>query len=550
MSAQEKPDLNDPEVAEKVVAERVKVRIIKNEEDDSHADPHPQPVHYVKPTWEGPPPELARQRDILSVWAKTHPAVGLAGEEVLKSLAYLALTSRVLEWGAVGNRPVSLVAKGPSSSGKSFATAGTIKFFPEGTAIELSGASSKFMVYDDESYAHRFIYVAEYSGIKDDDVFLTTLRTLLSEGHFEYGSVDTTTGRPVSFKVRKEGPTGLIVTTTQTSVHPELETRLLSTRTDDTPMQTRRIFRALAELEHKGSTFDYQPWHDLQRWIEAQNNRVEIPFIGEFAELMPATAVRTRRDFTTVMSLVRAHAILHQANRKRGRDGRILATLDDYEQVRQLIEPMIAEGSDAHVPEALIEVVDKVDDLYRVSGSPVTTAQLLQHLKIGKGALLDRIKRAVASGYLTDLRPAGKYNAPWQVAPGEAVPEAKPFLPTPEGLRQLRQSDTVPQTGMVEPKTVSDRSSDSKSDTEPQEMSETASDTSSDIGFSHNHAGLRDTCRMSDVSDGHGGSEDLLVIGDDGYHVLVNRRHAEGHLTDRERETLIARHRALRKVLA
>ena len=46
--------------------------------------------------------------------------------------------------------------------------------------------------------------------------------------------------------IEREGPTGLIVTTTQVALHPENETRLLSVPANDTPEQTAAILRMLA----------------------------------------------------------------------------------------------------------------------------------------------------------------------------------------------------------------------------------------------------------------------------------------------------------------
>jgi hypothetical protein len=61
-------------------------------------------------------------------------------------------------------------------------------------------------------------------------------------------------------------------------------------------------------------------------------------------------AVRLRRDFGTVLALVRAHALLHQANRARDAEGRIVATLTDYGVIRELVADLLAEGVEASVP--------------------------------------------------------------------------------------------------------------------------------------------------------------------------------------------------------
>ena len=53
--------------------------------------------------------------------------------------------------------------------------------------------------------------------------------------------------------------------------------------------------------------------------------------------MIPAVAVRLRRDHQALLSLIRTHAILHQATRTRDDAGRIIATLDDYREVYALV---------------------------------------------------------------------------------------------------------------------------------------------------------------------------------------------------------------------
>ena len=55
---------------------------------------------------------------------------------------------------------------------------------------------------------------------------------------------------------------------------------------------------------------------------EARREPRRIPFMRELARLMPTVATRLRRDFVSVLCLVRAHAILHQATRERDDRGR------------------------------------------------------------------------------------------------------------------------------------------------------------------------------------------------------------------------------------
>src|SRR5215213_11964446 len=72
-------------------------------------------------------------------------------------------------------------------------------------------------------------------------------RSLLSEGRLRYETVEKTSEGMNPRLTEREGPTGLIVTTTLPRLHPENETRLLSLTVTDTQDQTRSVLAALAE---------------------------------------------------------------------------------------------------------------------------------------------------------------------------------------------------------------------------------------------------------------------------------------------------------------
>ena len=112
-------------------------------------------------------------------------------------------------------------------------------------------------------------------------------------------------------------------------MHRENETRVLSLTSDDSRGQTARVLRALAAEVNENVGLD--EWHQFQSWLEDQHERrVVIPYAGALAGLVPPVAVRLRRDFSAVLSLIKGHALLHQLSRNRDPEGRIVASLDDY----------------------------------------------------------------------------------------------------------------------------------------------------------------------------------------------------------------------------
>jgi len=150
------------------------------------------------------------------------------------------------------------------------------------------------------------------------------------------------------------------------------------------------------------------------------------------AERIPPVAVRLRRDFAQVLNLIRAHAMLHQAARKRDVAGRIVATLDDYEVVRDLLADIISEGVEATVSPAIRETVETTRRI-RASGSDeVSITQLAQALGLDTSAASRRAASAVRQGFLRNLE--DRKGRPARLCLGEPIPEPPSILPSREVL--------------------------------------------------------------------------------------------------------------------
>ena len=245
-----------------------------------------------------------------------------------------------------------------------------------------------------------------------------------------YEVVETTQNGFRPRRIEKQGPTGLLVTTTAVRLHPENETRLLSLAVTDTPEQTRAILRAIAE--NRVATVDPGPWLALQHWLAHAEHRVVIAYASALAERMPPVAVRLRRDLGQILALIRAHAILHQATRERDVEGRILATLEDYAVVRTLVLDVIAEGIDATVAPIVRETVAAMETLL-ADGQPEASLRQVAHaLGLDKSAAARRIAAAVQLGYLRNLE--DRKGRPARLTLGEPLPESVSILPSCEVL--------------------------------------------------------------------------------------------------------------------
>jgi hypothetical protein len=139
------------------------------------------------------------------------------------------------------------------------------------------------------------------------------------------------TGRFEARQIEKRGPTGLVTTSTK-SLGEQLGTRVLEVPVADDEAQTRAVMKAHARAvaSGKASPPDLSPFLALQRWLALQGTqRVVIPFAEVLSDLLPAKAIRMRRDFRQLLTCVQAIALLYQCQRPKTEDGAIIATLED-----------------------------------------------------------------------------------------------------------------------------------------------------------------------------------------------------------------------------
>jgi hypothetical protein len=144
--------------------------------------------------------------------------------------------------------------------------------------------------------------------------------------------------------------------------------------------------------------------------------------------------VRLGRDFGALLNLIRAHALLHQATRERDAEGRIVATIEDYAIVRELVADLVSEGIEATVPETVRDTVEAVKRLREASsGEPVTVVELARELKLDRSAVSCRVRNAKDRGYLRDLEENPR--KPSRLVLGDTLPADVQILPEPEAVR-------------------------------------------------------------------------------------------------------------------
>ena len=371
--------------------------------------------------------ELLDDPKLLDRIGKTMQARGYAGDLKPPKLAYVGMTSRLLE------RLQNQAFVSASGAGKNRTVDAAAELMPaEALYLEKAG-SARALIYTDEDFQHRVIIVAEADSIPEDGAAASAIRSLAADNYMAYDVVEknSKTNKWETCHIVKPGPTGLMTTSTR-SLGPQMSTRMLEISLPDDKEQTRAVMKAHARSVQPGQDKqeDLTPYLALQRWLTlAGVHQVAVPFADILATLVPPHAVRMRRDFRQLLTCIQAVALLHQRQRSKSREGWIVATIDDYAQARTLLAPIFDTILSEGVTPAIRQTVAAV-----APTEEVTEAELAQRLNLSKSTVHYRVHRALAGGWLVNNEKRERH--PAKLARGVPLPEESSALPSPETVKK------------------------------------------------------------------------------------------------------------------
>ena len=358
--------------------------------------------------------------DILTQLGNTLRSGGYAGDVRPAMMSYIGITSRLLE------APVNLAFISQSAAGKNAAIDAALPLFPEDAYYLVRASSPRALVYNEAIFTHRTVILTEADSLPEEGPAASAIRSLMSDGEMCYEVVEK--GKDGAFHVRKiikTGPTGLITTSTK-PLGDQANTRTLTVAISDSPEQTRLILHVQADRANEAlAAPDFCRWIALQRWLElAGERRVVIPYAHALADAVPVNAVRMRRDFYQLLTVIQCIALLHQRLRERDSQGRIIATMDDYSGARWLLEEVFTTTVHEGVTPSIRETVEAVA-LLLLKGNPVSEQDLVTELQLAKSTIHYRVQRAVQGSYLVNQNT--QRGKPAELVLGAPLPDGCPL---------------------------------------------------------------------------------------------------------------------------
>jgi len=264
---------------------------------------------------------FGKRPDLFEAILADYETCGLVGEEANKLLGYLAAISRKMP------EPLSVLILSSSGAGKTALQDAACGFVPPEDLVKLTSLSGKALFYKERtSLKHKVLALEEGAGAENASY---AIRNLISQGELvvEAAMKDPATGRITTMTNRVEGPTAVLMTTTNPEIDPETKSRFIVTSADESREQTRAILAFQRRREGLDGLFTSTAVDDtLKRHHNFQRLLKPLHIVNPIHERLSYADDRLqgRRDQPKYLALIRAVAFLRQMRktiRTGGRNG-------------------------------------------------------------------------------------------------------------------------------------------------------------------------------------------------------------------------------------
>ncbi len=392
--------------------------------------------------------------DVIVLVDSAFKASGYGGDTRLPALLYLCLTTRLLSF-AKGNMLGHAQVVGAPSSGKNFAVDKALSLLPEDACLRIDAGTPKALIYSEEDLQHRIVVFADAdslpisegaSGLADGDSRSTAasaLRSLASDGHLSFDVVERgDDGKFVTRHIHKDGPT-LLLTTTTKAISGQMGTRLWEVPVKESDAQITAALRAGVKRDATEAPA-YDALVSYQAYLQSRAPwKVVVPFHKALVECLihKGMSPRILRDTQRILSLIKAVAVLRHPARERDGDGRLIATLDDYQSVYDVLYESYAATINDGLTEDVLEVIAAVAKIRHECAAGVTYNDVGKELGWHRDKVSRRAQVAMKHDWLVNKQEKRRQFAILDI--GAETPESR-GLPTVERVQaRLITPETV-----------------------------------------------------------------------------------------------------------
>lgn len=289
---------------------------------------------------------FGKAENLTDLILEDYRACGLVGEESNILLCYLAAVSRKTA------EPVSVLVLSSSGAGKSALQDATLRLCPPEDVVKLTSLTGRALFYKGAgSLKHKILALEEEAGVKQASY---AIRNLISAGELiiETTVKDLGSGRLTTMQNRVEGPTTVLITTTNPDVDPETKSRFFVTGVDESREQT----RAILENQRRRRTWEGKSGRDEREAVSRRHWNFQrllktLAVVNPYAEqlIYSDDRLQSRRDQPKYLNLINAVAFMRQMQKPvKSHNGREYVEVDgvDLELANKLAEEILGQNMD------------------------------------------------------------------------------------------------------------------------------------------------------------------------------------------------------------
>ena len=383
-------------------------------------------------------PVLDAENPVADAAKRLCDAAGIVAEDENAQLLLLIATTRILP------NPVHALVVGTTGAGKSALVNAISAAVPLCHRRTLVGTSARALLVHPLKPATLLNWL-ELPNLDSESIASTILRALLwqdGSDSADYLLTEWVGGRAKARTLKLPRQIALLSTRVDLPRDEQLVTRLFIVEVKETPEKRQSVLSAIARQWRDSERPDpdalRQPVVAFMEWAQRRTWRVVIPFADALMALLSQLppAERDYRDAANLLRLVASSAIWHLQHRQHtitDESVAVVADLDDYALVRQLVAPVFAKNRTFALSEGERQVVDAL----RLSDAPMTVKELAERLGLSDAAVRMRLQALKKKGVVSDESVDSKRKA-WRL---EGTPTMTDLLPTVEALKARWQPE-------------------------------------------------------------------------------------------------------------